>query len=124
MQRVRRTALVVLGLMVLRMIAAAFTPLMLDEAYYWKLSKNLAGGYYDHPPMFAAMIRLGTMLAGDTEFGVRLIPILLVLPMSWAVYRTAGSVRQPESGFERGPSIECHDAGLLGTIIAIVQTRL
>ncbi len=35
------------------------------------------------------VIRLGTMIAGDTEFGVRLVSILLALPMSFAVYRTA-----------------------------------
>ena len=35
------------------------------------------------------MIRLGTMIAGDTELGVRLVSILLALPMSWAVYRAA-----------------------------------
>src|ERR1700759_2664791 len=29
------------------------------------------------------------MIAGDTAFGVRLISILLALPMSYAVYRTA-----------------------------------
>ena len=52
-------------------------------------SKHLAGGYYDHPPMVAIVIRLGTMIAGDTELGVRLVSILLALPMSWAVYRTA-----------------------------------
>src|SRR6476619_1063387 len=52
-------------------------------------SKHLPGGYYDHPPGVAAVIRLGTMIAGDTELGVRLVSILLALPMSWAVYRTA-----------------------------------
>ena len=35
------------------------------------------------------MIRLGTLIAGDTELGVRLVSILLALPMSWAVYRSA-----------------------------------
>ena len=65
------------------------TPLTFDEAYYWIWSKHLAGGYYDHPPMVALVIRLGTMIAGDTELGVRLVSILLALPMSWAVYRTA-----------------------------------
>src|SRR3954447_4818619 len=39
--------------------------------------------------MVAFVIRLGTMIAGDTEFGVRLVSILLALPMSFAVYRTA-----------------------------------
>src|SRR5258707_4990326 len=52
-------------------------------------SQNLPGGYYDHPPMVAIVIRLGTLIAGDTELGVRLVSVLLALPMSWAVYRTA-----------------------------------
>jgi 4-amino-4-deoxy-L-arabinose transferase-like glycosyltransferase len=85
----RITALTVLALVVLRLGAAALTPLTFDEAYYWMWSKHLAGGYYDHPPMVAVVIRLGTMLAGDTELGVRLVSILLTLPMSWAVYRSA-----------------------------------
>jgi hypothetical protein len=86
---IRRTAGIVVGLVLLRLLAAAWTPLTFDEAYYWTWSKHLAGGYYDHPPMVAVVIRLGTMIAGDTEFGVRLVSVLLGLPMSWAVYRTA-----------------------------------
>src|ERR1700739_1982401 len=86
---VRDTSLTVLALIVLRLVAAAWTPLTFDEAYYWMWSKHLAGGYYDHPPGVAVVIRLGTMIAGDTELGVRLVSILLALPMSFAVYRTA-----------------------------------
>jgi hypothetical protein len=85
----RNTALTVLALVLLRLVAAACTPLTFDEAYYWMWSKHLAGGYYDHPPGVAVVIRLGTMIAGDTELGVRLVSILLALPMSWAVYRSA-----------------------------------
>jgi 4-amino-4-deoxy-L-arabinose transferase-like glycosyltransferase len=65
---VRNTSIVVLALLVLRLLAAAWTPLTFDEAYYWIWSKHLAGGYYDHPPMVALVIRAGTMIAGDTEF--------------------------------------------------------
>src|SRR5438132_3907701 len=83
------TGLAILGLVALRLIAAAFTPITFDEAYYWMWSKHLAGGYYDHPPMVAVVIRLGTLIAGDTEFGVRLVSILLALPMSWAIYQAA-----------------------------------
>jgi Dolichyl-phosphate-mannose-protein mannosyltransferase len=86
---VRNTVLTILALVVLRLIAAAWTPLTFDEAYYWMWSKHLSFGYYDHPPMVAAVIRLGTVMADDTEFGVRLVSILLALPMSWAIYRTA-----------------------------------
>ncbi|HEV3500032.1 MAG TPA: glycosyltransferase family 39 protein [Bradyrhizobium sp.] len=85
----RNTAVTILALVVLRLVAAAWTPLTFDEAYYWMWSKHLAFGYYDHPPGVALVIRLGTMIAGDTELGVRLVSILLALPMSWAVYRTA-----------------------------------
>lgn len=86
---VRNTALVILALVLLRLVAAAFTPITFDEAYYWTWSKSLAGGYYDHPPMVALVIRAGTALAGDSELGVRLVSILLALPMSFAVYRAA-----------------------------------
>src|SRR6478609_5298907 len=83
------TGLAILGLVALRLVAAAFTPITFDEAYYWMWSKHLAGGYYDHPPMVAVVIRLGTLIAGDTEFGVRLVSMLLALPMSWAIYQAA-----------------------------------
>src|ERR1700712_3341977 len=86
---VRNTVVTILALVALRLVAAAWTPLTFDEAYYWMWSKHLAGGYYDHPPAVAYVIRAGTMIAGDTELGVRLVSILLALPMSYAVYRTA-----------------------------------
>src|SRR3954463_10899051 len=86
---VRNTVLTISALVGLRLVSAALTPLTFDEAYYWMWSKHLAGGYYDHPPMVAVVIRLGTMIAGDTELGVRLASVLSALPMSWAVYRSA-----------------------------------
>src|ERR1700722_2301302 len=86
---VRNTAFTVAALVLLRLGGAAWTPLTFDEAYYWILSNHLAFGYYDHPPGVALVIRLGTMIAGDTELGVRLVSILLALPMSFAVYRAA-----------------------------------
>jgi 4-amino-4-deoxy-L-arabinose transferase-like glycosyltransferase len=86
---IRNASLAIVGLVALRLVAAAWTPLTFDEAYYWMWSKNLAGGYYDHPPMVALVIRAGTLIAGDTEFGVRVVSILLGLPMSFAVYGAA-----------------------------------
>lgn len=59
-----------------RLLIAALTPLFPDETYYWEWSRNLAGGYFDHPPLIAWMIRLGTLVAGDTPLGVRLVPVL------------------------------------------------
>src|SRR2546425_13281024 len=89
---VRNTSVLILALIGLRLLAAAWTPITFDEAYYWMWSKHLAGGYYDHPPMVAVVIRLGTLIAGDTELGVRLVSILLALPMSWAGYQAAAAL--------------------------------
>jgi 4-amino-4-deoxy-L-arabinose transferase-like glycosyltransferase len=77
------------GLLLIRLVVATWTPLAFDEAYYWLWSKHLAGGYYDHPPMVAILIRLGTMVAGDTELGVRLASVLLAIPTTWAVFEAA-----------------------------------
>lgn len=73
----------------LRLVAGAVLPLSADEAYYWLWSRHLAAGYFDHPPMIAWLIRAGTLLFGDTAFGVRLVGILLSFGASWFVCRTA-----------------------------------
>jgi len=76
-------------LLILRAVMAALLPLSADEAYYWLWSKHLAAGYFDHPPMIAWLIRAGTMLAGDTPLGVRLMGVVLSIPASWFVWKTA-----------------------------------
>ncbi len=87
----RSVACFILAILALRLTLAAVLPLAFDEAYYWLWSKNLAAGYYDHPPMVALVIRLGTLIGGDTEFGVRVVAVLLALPATWAVWR-AGAI--------------------------------
>lgn len=61
--------------LVLNLFQAAFTELIHDEAYYYFYSEDLAWGYFDHPPMLALLIRLGTMIAAN-ELGVRLLIVL------------------------------------------------
>jgi 4-amino-4-deoxy-L-arabinose transferase-like glycosyltransferase len=67
---------IVIGAGVARLIIAALTPLFPDETYYWEWSRHLAAGYFDHPPVIAWLIRIGTMIAGNTPLGVRLGPVL------------------------------------------------
>jgi len=64
-------------LILVRALMAGLLPLTADEAYYWLWSKHLDLGYLDHPPAIAWLIRAGTMLFGDTPFGVRVSGILL-----------------------------------------------
>ncbi|MEO6526114.1 MAG: glycosyltransferase family 39 protein [Gemmatimonadaceae bacterium] len=63
-----------------RLLFAALLPLFPDETYYWDWSRHLAGGYFDHPPMIALLIRAGTATAGllgaaPSPFSIRLFPI-------------------------------------------------
>jgi 4-amino-4-deoxy-L-arabinose transferase-like glycosyltransferase len=66
------------GLTLVRLAVAAIAPLAPDEAYYWVFSHTLAPGYLDHPPMVALWIRAGTLLAGQTALGVRMLAPLSV----------------------------------------------
>ncbi|MDB5740007.1 MAG: hypothetical protein JWP16_1047, partial [Alphaproteobacteria bacterium] len=85
-----------LFLITLRGFMAAALPLSADEAYYWLWSKHLAAGYYDHPPAIAWAIRAGTALFGDTPLGVRFAGVLLSLPASWFVWRSAALILKDE----------------------------
>ena len=84
-----RLALFVAVLTLAKLVVAAWTPLASDEALYWRYSKHLAAGFIDHPFVNPLMIRIGTGLFGDTPLGVRVLPVLLGLPASWALGRAA-----------------------------------
>ncbi len=60
---------------VINCIQGYFMELHVDEAYYWVYSRFLDWGYYDHPPMAAVFIKIGTWLS-QAEIGVRIITIL------------------------------------------------
>ena len=83
-----------LGILLLRLAFAAAVPLVPDEAYYWTWSRQLAGGYFDHPPVIAWLIAGGTALLGDTPLGVRLLPnvagTLATAAIAWTADVLAG----------------------------------
>ncbi len=58
------------------LLQAAGTELFDDEAYYWVYAKFMDWGYFDHPPMIALMIKLGTLVFAG-ELGVRLLVVLM-----------------------------------------------
>lgn len=80
------TIIVLVGV---RLVCAALVPLSFDESLYWVWSKHIAGGYLSHPPINPILIRIGTTLFGDSEFGVRVCGVLLALPASFAIWRSA-----------------------------------
>ncbi len=72
---------------ILSMVAMASVPLIPEEAYYWMYAEHSSLSYYDHPPMVAWVIGLGTAVFGDTQFGVRIVGNLLMLGASLLMYR-------------------------------------
>ncbi|AEW02536.1 4-amino-4-deoxy-L-arabinose transferase and related glycosyltransferase of PMT family [Niastella koreensis GR20-10] len=56
-------------------IQAANTELFDDEAYYWVYSRFMDWGYFDHPPMIAALIKAGYAIFHN-ELGVRFFILL------------------------------------------------
>jgi dolichol-phosphate mannosyltransferase len=76
----------------LRLIFSAHVELLPEEAYYWSYSRHLDIGYLDHPPLVAWLIRCGTTLFGNTEFGVRFGAICCAAVTGLFVYRLTRNV--------------------------------
>jgi dolichol-phosphate mannosyltransferase len=74
---------------VLRLLYAGSVELLPEETYYWNYSQHLDIGYLDHPPMVAWLIRLGTTIFGQSEFGVRAGALCCGAVTTLFVYRLA-----------------------------------
>lgn len=61
----------------LNLVQIAFTELTSDEGYYWFYSTHLQWGYYDHPPMVAFLVKLGTAIFPGV-LGVRFFNLLFL----------------------------------------------
>ena len=64
------------AVLLINLIQAYVTPLIFDESYYWYYANNMSWGYFDHPPMVAALIKVGSWLF-QGELGVRLLSGLM-----------------------------------------------
>ncbi len=80
-------------LVILNIIQAALTPLIFDEAYYWYYAQNLAFGYFDHPPMVAWMVKLGSQIFPG-ELGVRFVSSLLSGATAIVLWNTIDKVEK------------------------------
>lgn len=78
----------VLGVTLIHLWLAPRTELIPEEAYYWTYSQHPALSYFDHPPMVAWIIGLGTALFGNTELGVRAATIALWPGSALLLYHT------------------------------------
>jgi hypothetical protein len=81
-------------LAVFRFIYVSIIPILPQEAYYWYYSLKPALSYYDHPPMAAYSIWLGTRLFGDSIFGVKFMAVVWSLLTNLILYLTALQIFQ------------------------------
>ncbi|MGK6351237.1 ArnT family glycosyltransferase [Parapedobacter sp. DT-150] len=63
-----------LAWLLINLVQAGFSELHYDEAYYWVFSRFLDWGYYDHPPMVALFIKVGSSVM-HSELGTRLVTV-------------------------------------------------
>ena len=125
--------LIVGGLTLMRGIFAAVNPLRVDEAYYWTWSRTSVISYLDHPPMISWCIYLGTLIFGDTNFGVRFGGLLTMLVMEalltdivWRITRdwryAILAVLLPEAALNYGLLITkvVPDTALIAFVLAMV----
>lgn len=78
---------------IINLLQAAFTELADDEAYYYLFSQSLELGYFDHPPMTALLVRMGSLLGG--EFGIRLFFTILQPVYLYILYRVIKPDNEP-----------------------------
>jgi 4-amino-4-deoxy-L-arabinose transferase-like glycosyltransferase len=64
------------ALFLLNLLQSTFTELLFDEAYYWYFSREMAWGYFDHPPMVALLVKISGLIFKG-ELGVRFMSCLL-----------------------------------------------
>lgn len=79
--------LLIFAWFLINIIQSLFTEIGNDEAYYWVYSQYPDWGYFDHPPMIALVIKIGTLLAGNTLIGVRLVVMILQLVYLFVLYK-------------------------------------
>ena len=70
---------------VINLIQSYFTNLFEDEAYYYVWSKELAFGYFDHPPMVALWAAIGNLLAPG-ELGLRMLSAISFSAVLWLLW--------------------------------------
>ena len=80
-----------LTLTVLRWVVAGASEVTPEEALVWLGGRQAAFGFFDYGPLTSWLIRLGTLVAGDSSWGVRWFAPLLMLGASVAGWRLAAS---------------------------------
>nr|WP_233355948.1 glycosyltransferase family 39 protein [Henriciella aquimarina] len=100
----RLTALILIGLLGVRLVCILLSPLELyaDEAQYWRWGQTLEWGYYSKPPLIAWLIHSSTAIFGDTAWAVRLPAPVLHTIAAWCLFLLGRDLGGPRVGLMAG----------------------
>jgi len=90
--------LFLLSLTILRFIYISVIPLVPQEAYYWYYSLHPDLSYFDHPPMIAYSVWIGTHLFGKSIFGIKFMAVIWSALTNIFFYLTMLNVRPWPAG--------------------------
>src|SRR5215471_681311 len=93
-----RTAALVAGATLIRLLFVTRTDIANGEAYYYVWSRFPSLSYYDHPPLVAWMAWLTTRASHDS-LAVRAGPLLCAVLFGALLYRLAERLFSPRAGF-------------------------
>ncbi|WP_317536728.1 glycosyltransferase family 39 protein [Nitrosomonas sp. Is37] len=89
---------IIVFIILLRLIYLGQAQLIPDEAYYWVYAQHMDLSFFDHPPMVAWLIWLGTSIFGDNEFGVRISAFVCGLITMGYLYALACNLYDKSTG--------------------------
>lgn len=93
-----------------------------DEAQYWTWSQQLDWGYYSKPPGIAWQDWLGTHLFGNTELGVRAMPVVIGTLVPLLVFILArGCQLLPLTCFWAGAAMAFSPIGMMASFLSITD---
>ena len=93
-----RTAVLITGATLVRLLLIATTEIANGEAYYYVWSRFPALSYYDHPPLIAWLTWLTTQYS-HSSFAIRFGPVVYSAVFGVLIYRLAARLFTPRAGF-------------------------
>lgn len=74
---------------IVKLIYLALIPITPQEAYYWYYSRYPDLSYFDHPPVAAYSILIGTLIFGSTSLGIKFMAVVWWFATNILLYKTA-----------------------------------
>ncbi|MCL2334882.1 MAG: glycosyltransferase family 39 protein, partial [Endomicrobia bacterium] len=109
----------------LRLLFIGRIGLTVDEAHYWVYTKFLDLSYFDHPPLIAYIIKVSTLIFGNTAFAVRLPAVLIFFLASWIFFICVKKLYNERTAFAGVLLLNVLPVfSFLGSVIAVPDSPL